>query len=99
MRKHIILSLLLLLLLLAACGSAAEPNGATDTESEETTAAVEDSGSTTEEESKDSGSAQTGKTSVATGSNPEEASIVREQDHVKGTDDPTVTIIEYGDFQ
>ena len=29
----------------------------------------------------------------------EEASIVRDRDWVKGTDDPLVAIIEYGDFQ
>ena len=29
----------------------------------------------------------------------EEASIVRDRDWTKGTDDPLVSIIEYGDFQ
>ena len=31
--------------------------------------------------------------------NVQEASIVRDRDWTKGTDDPLVTIIEYGDFQ
>lgn len=100
MRK---LLLLPLLLLLAACGSATAPDVITapeNTGSDE--AAVEENTSgdaASEEIATGSEASQDGKSSVATGATPQEASIVREQDYTKGTDDPTITIIEYGDFQ
>ena len=94
MRKFLILPLLLLLLV--ACGSAAESEPTTG---EETPAAIQESGSSAEEKPTVDNSAQTNKASVNTGSTPEEASIVREQDYSKGAEEPTVTIIEYGDFQ
>ena len=92
------LFLLLLILLFAACGSATETDEATNTGSDEAAPAAT-SGTETKEETNDQDTAQTGPGAVTTGSNPQEASIIREQDHVKGAEEPTVTIIEYGDFQ
>lgn len=93
-----LLLLLLLILLLVACGSAAETGETTNTDNDNA-APAETSGTETEEETNDEATAQTGPGAVTTGSNLEEASIIREQDHVKGAEEPTVTIIEYGDFQ
>lgn len=91
MRKALILALLLLLL--AACGGAAP----------DTTTAPEeaDAGSNVAPETAaQSGDAATSaKANVNAGTTPEEASIVRPEDHTKGAADPLVTIIEYGDFQ
>ena len=95
MRKLLFLPLLLLL---AACGSAAAPVVTSVAESADgnEAAAPEE---IEQEAPESSDSAQDGKGSVAIGATPQEASIVRVQDHTKGTNDPTVTIIEYGDFQ
>ncbi len=38
-------------------------------------------------------------TTVEISTTPEEAGIVRDQDWTIGADEPSVTIIEYGDFQ
>jgi hypothetical protein len=91
MRKYLISGFLILLL--AACGTATEsdrPSG------EETTTPVAES---TNSSAADNNTAQTSNTTVTTGTNPEEASIVRVQDHTIGAEEPVVTIIEYGDFQ
>ncbi|MFL7837515.1 MAG: hypothetical protein ACK2T4_09060 [Candidatus Promineifilaceae bacterium] len=93
MRKYLILALLILLL--AACGST---TGSSTTTGEEATTAVDNSVTPTEEKDNNE-STQTGSISVITGSTPEEASVVREQDHILGAEEPVVTIIEYGDFQ
>jgi hypothetical protein len=95
MRKLLFLPLFLLI---AACGSATSPVDTAVPESSggDEAAVPQES----EQEAPQSGeSTQDGKGSVATGTTPQEASIVREQDYVKGTDDPKVTIVEYGDFQ
>jgi hypothetical protein len=99
MRKLILLPLMLLLV---ACGSATTPEVTTAPEDTGGEAAVEDNttgDAGSEEIASADGAPQDGKSSVATGATPQEASIVREQDYTKGADDPTVTIIEYGDFQ
>lgn len=100
MRKLILLPFLLLLV---ACGSANAPEVTTaPEESGGSEAAVEDDttgDAGSEEIASTDGASQDGKSSVATGETPQEASIVREQDYTKGAEDPTVTIIEYGDFQ
>ncbi len=100
MRKLILLPFLLLLV---ACGSAIAPEVTTAPEDTgRGKAAVEDNttgDASSEEIASADGASQDGKSSVATGATPQEASIVREQDYTKGADDPTVTIIEYGDFQ
>ena len=100
MRKLLILPLLLLLV---ACGSADEPQDTAPSEgavANEASAPAETSGDDTSVEETSSGdTAQDGKGSVVTGKTPEQAGVVREQDHVKGAAEPTVTIIEYGDFQ
>lgn len=100
MRKLLILPLLLLLV---ACGSADAPQDTApseDTAANESSAPAETSADDSAVEETDSGEpVQSGKASVVTGTTPEQASIVREQDHVKGAAEPTVSIIEYGDFQ
>ena len=92
------LLLLPLLLLLAACGSATAPaDTAAPSVAEENEAAAPQEDV---QESPQSGdSIQDGKSSVVTGTTPQEASIVRAEDHFIGAEDPVVTIIEYGDFQ
>lgn len=95
MRKLLFLPLFLLL---AACGSAAAPVATSVPES----AGDSDAAAPQEAEldSSESNAADLGdKSDVVTGATPQEAAVVREQDHVKGADDPLVTIIEYGDFQ
>jgi len=94
MRKYLVTAFLVLLL--AGCGSTAGSNQASD---EVPAATVEDSGTSPTAETTAGDSATAANTSVTTGSTPEEASVVREQDHVIGSEEPIVTIIEYGDFQ
>jgi hypothetical protein len=95
MRKLLFLPLFLLL---AACGAATAPveTPAPESSSGDGAATTQESEQVT---SPGSETSTAGRASVATGSTPEEASIVREQDYVIGAADPTVTIIEYGDFQ
>ncbi len=78
-----------LLLLIAACGAASGPE----------VTPVPESVDSEETAPQSTVPASSSSTTVLTGSTPEEASIIREQDHVKGASDPLVTIIEYGDFQ
>ncbi|MFN2136353.1 MAG: hypothetical protein ACK2UK_10385 [Candidatus Promineifilaceae bacterium] len=91
MRKLVLGPLLLITLFLAACGGTAAP---APTREAGTTGAAPDSMPATAETAAKPVSAD-----VATGSTPEEASIVRPQDHTQGASDAQVTIIEYGDFQ
>jgi hypothetical protein len=95
MRKLLFLPLMLLL---AACGAATAPveTPAPENGSGDDAAPLQESEQVTSQGSERSAAS---KASVATGATPEEASIVREQDYVIGASDPTVTIIEYGDFQ
>ncbi len=95
MRKLLFLPLLLLL---AACGAATAPveTPAPESISGDDAAATQGSEQVT---SPGDETSQASKASVVTGATPEEASIVREQDYIIGAADPTVTIIEYGDFQ
>lgn len=84
---------LLLLLLLAACGTAnvAVPTAEPVDEAADPTSAAQ---ANTEPESQPlSGD------SPAPAQTPAEAGVIRERDWTKGTEEPLVTIIEYGDFQ
>jgi uncharacterized protein YcfL len=94
MRKYLITAFLVLLLV--GCGSATESSQTND---EVPAAAENSSGSTPTAVTANNESAPIVNTSVTTGSTPEEASIIREQDHVIGAEEPVVSIIEYGDFQ
>ncbi|MFQ5421781.1 MAG: hypothetical protein ACE5EY_15625 [Anaerolineae bacterium] len=87
--------LLFLLLILAACGS----NSTSETAVIEPTATdtAEVAPAETTNETPATAVADTNELTPAT--TPEEASQIREQDHIVGATDPAVTIIEYGDFQ
>jgi hypothetical protein len=91
MRKYLILPLLLLL---AACGSAAAPEATVAPQSPPANEPAVETEAPVADESN-----QSSKSDVVTGETPQDAGIVREQDHTKGAADPLVTIIEYGDFQ
>ncbi len=95
MRKLILLPLLLVL---AACGSAAAPAATTvPQEMAPEESAGTDSADATASESENP--APAANAPVVIGATPAEAGVVRVQDHVKGAEEPVVTIIEYGDFQ
>lgn len=103
MRK--ILLLILLIMLLAACGSAEDPGPLTNTVPEEDQVPAEE---TAPEDSAEISEEVTQETlerdprvdeTISISSDPMEAGVVRSRDWTKGTEDPLVTIIEYGDFQ
>ena len=86
MRK---LFLLLLILLLAACG-------ATD----ELTTAVEEAPDVADEAvTSEEAPASADDVDFEIATTAEAAGVARPRDWTKGTDDPLVTVIEYGDFQ
>ena len=96
--KRIIL-LLIIGLLLTACGSTATETAVTVPEEParpETAVPEEESAVETEPDTLSTESNAIPGFPAAT---VQEASIVRDRDWTKGTDDPLVTIIEYGDFQ
>lgn len=88
MRKILLLPLLLLL---AACAATSPPaNPAAEAETDTlVTEAVDTVDTAVNQE----------RAPVVTGATPAEAALVREQDWSKGTAEPAVSIIEYGDFQ
>ncbi len=92
---------LLIALLLVACNATADPSAAPADDPAAASTAEQSEEAETEPE-------ETGETAVSSDSSndefkiattPEEAGIIRDRDWVKGAADPTVTIIEYGDFQ
>lgn len=90
--------MMLLMLLLVACGSAEPPAVAPETPDGPgvpTTVAV----ATTAPNPVEIVEAEAEVTAVFPATTPEEAAVVRPQDWVLGAAEPTVTIIEYGDFQ
>lgn len=105
MKKYLLL--LLALLVLAACGTSESPADATpqteatavtnDTPDEPTESPQEPTDAPQEPTTESVPVVDTGE--FAFSSTVEEASIVRAEDHYLGSDDPAVTIIEYGDFQ
>lgn len=95
--------LLLVLLLAVACGGPEAPvTEATDNEESETAVSTP---TTATEEVATAETIANADTSSSTrddftpASTPAEAGEVRDFDHAKGATDPTVTIIEYGDYQ
>jgi len=89
MRK---LLLLPFLLLLVACGT----SGADDAVTESVDDAVTES---VDEAVLESAPAKVSGDPIIIANSPQEAGVVRDRDWIKGTEDPLVTIIEYGDFQ
>lgn len=85
--------LLPFLFLLVACGT----GGGAPTESQQS--AGSDNPVSEAGESSDTASAQSLDNAITIGKNPAEAGVIRDRDWTKGSDDPIVTIIEYGDFQ
>lgn len=83
MRK---LLLLPLLLLLAACGATSSPTAPVAEREDDPVEAPADP-------------AANDVAAVSTGTTPAEASVVRDQDWIKGAANAAVSIIEYGDFQ
>ncbi|MBE2221549.1 MAG: hypothetical protein IAF02_08420 [Anaerolineae bacterium] len=92
--KRIIL-LLAIGLLLAACGSTTTETAVSVPEAPAQAETAVPEAETSSDESPSEAAAIPGfpATTVA------EASVVRDSDWTKGTDDPLVSIIEYGDFQ
>ncbi len=93
-----IIMLFLLLLLLAACGTA-EPAEPTDEAPQE-----EGSQNEAEQEAVTEGAVEELAPSISAdpitpAETAAEAGVVRDRDWTKGTDEPLITIIEYGDFQ
>ncbi|NHZ71938.1 MAG: hypothetical protein GWP17_02495 [Aquificales bacterium] len=88
---------------LAACGSSASSATAVPAPKElveSATAVPEELAAESEsEQNADSAPAKVAAVPGFPAKNVQEASIVRDRDWTKGTDDPLVTIIEYGDFQ
>jgi len=92
-------------LLLAACGSTSTETAVTEPEEvakPETAVVEEEPAAETDLESESNPDTQPEELAAIAGfpaTNVAEASIVRDRDWTLGTDDPLVTIIEYGDFQ
>ncbi len=88
-------------LLLAACGSTSTETAVTVPEepARPETAVVEEEPVAETESEPDTQPEEVAAIAGFPASNVAEASIVRDRDWTLGTDDPLVTIIEYGDFQ
>lgn len=81
------------LLLLAACGAAQEIAPTAEIENEDSLQVTSDEPAEVAE------SDSRVNESITISKNPADAGVVRSRDWTKGTDDPLITIIEYGDFQ
>lgn len=92
MRKLLLLPLFLLLLVACSAATVTEEDSAAP-ESQDAPETAVPAATQSENASSSDGNP------VETGTTPEEAGIVREQDHALGASDAAVTIIEYGDFQ
>jgi hypothetical protein len=96
---------LLLLAMLLACGPSTTNTQPAAVDEEEETAvtnteeATEETAETNDEPTASSGVEATNLDDFSPAGTVEEAAVVREQDWRKGTADPDVVIIEYGDFQ
>lgn len=96
--KRIIL-LLAIGLLLAACGSTSTETAVTVPEEPARPETAVPEQEPAAETVPDEPSTESAAIPGFPATNVQEASIVRDRDWTKGTDDPLVTIIEYGDFQ
>ncbi len=94
------------LFLLAACGGSAEETTSVSAE----VAATQPAATEAPQEDVDEDSAETADAAMPPAdvdltaaiqpeADPAVAGVIRDRDWTKGTDDPLVTIIEYGDFQ
>lgn len=95
--KRIIL-LFVALVLLAACGGSISTETAVDSTQPATAVSQEEAAA---EPASETAALSSGAVDIPNfpATTVQEASVVRDRDWTQGTDDPLVTIIEYGDFQ
>ncbi len=101
--KRVFAFILLIVALLAACSSPSGPEivapSLSELEPVVVAPAVEDEVSSGEADSQLDESVSTDLDSFSPAMAVPEAAVVRAQDHVLGSEDPIVAIVEYGDYQ